>query len=85
MLTPRIFASKSGLSYNQVLSMCKSGELKVVKTNRGHFKILDKELDRFVKNDSCISKEDYESLIRKNENLTTILKQVQNYIGNLKF
>lgn len=85
MLTPRNFASKSGLSYNQVLSMCKSSELKTVRTNRGHFKIADKELDRFIRNDSYISKEDYEKLIRKNESLTTTLRQVQNYIGNLKF
>ncbi|AGK99035.1 hypothetical protein [Clostridium pasteurianum] len=83
MLTPRNFANKTGLSYNQVLTMCKEGELKTVKTNRGHFKISDIELDKFIKNDNCISKEKYEELIRENEKLKSTLEQLKKYIGSL--
>ncbi|MFT8313216.1 MAG: DNA-binding protein [Clostridium sp.] len=83
MLTPRNFANKTGLSYNQVLEMCKDGELKTVRTNRGHFKISDIELDKFIKNDNYISKEKYEELIRENEKLKFSLAQLKKYVENL--
>jgi excisionase family DNA binding protein len=83
MLTPRNFANKTGLSYNQVLTMCKDGELKTVRTNRGHFKISDIELDKFVKNDNFISREDYEKIVRENEKLRNTIEQLKKYVSSL--
>lgn len=77
MLTPRNFAKQTGLSYNQVLTMCKDGEIATVKSPRGHFKIADTELDKYIKNDSYISKEDYEKVIRENENLRATISQLK--------
>lgn len=77
MLTPRNFAKQTGLSYNQVLLMCKEGDIATVKSPRGHFKIADTELDKFIKNDNYISKEKYEALVRENENLRTTISQLK--------
>lgn len=84
MLTPREFASKTGLSYNQVLHMCKSNELKNVTTTRGHFKITDAELNKFIKKEDYVSKEEYEILIRENEKLKNTIKQLKKYVGSLE-
>lgn len=83
MLTPKTFSKKINLSYDRVLLMCKSGEINAIETNGGHFKISEKELDKFLKNDSFISKEEYERVVRENEKLKTMIQQLKNYATNL--
>ncbi|NFD76023.1 helix-turn-helix domain-containing protein [Clostridium botulinum] len=85
MLTPQQFAQKCGISYNQVLNMCKRREINALKTDGGHFKIPEKELDRF-KNSDYVTKEEYLRVIRENEELKTIIKNCMNllsFINNL--
>lgn len=77
MLSPRNFARQVGLSYNQVLIMCKNGEIKSVKSPRGHFKIPEIELNKFIEKDSYISIEKIEELIRENERLNIKIEQLK--------
>lgn len=83
MLSPQQFAKKCGLSYQQVLQMCKSKEINALETEGGHFKIPQKELDRF-KNSDYVTKEEYLKVIRENERLRVIVNQCKNYISNLE-
>jgi excisionase family DNA binding protein len=83
MLSPQTFAQKTGLSYGQVLLMCKKKEINTVVSPGGHFKIPEKELERFIKNEDYVSKEDYEKVVRENERLKTLLKQVKGFISGM--
>ncbi|PRR70878.1 DNA-binding protein [Clostridium thermopalmarium] len=84
MLTPREFAKRTGLSYNQVLNMCKANELKIVKTCKGHFKIADIELNQFIQSDESVTKEQYLEVIKENERLKNTITQLKNFIASLK-
>lgn len=84
MLSPKKFADKSGLAYGQVLMMCKSGELNSVKTQGGHFKILEKEIDKFIENDDYVPKEKYLHALKENERLKTLLGETKRFINGLK-
>jgi hypothetical protein len=84
LFTPREFAKETGLSYNQVLNMCKANELKVVKTSKGHFKIADIELNKFIQADENISKEQYLEVVRENERLKNTITQLKNFIVNME-
>lgn len=83
MLSPKKFAEKAGLSYEQVLNMCKKGEIDAIKTTGGHFKIAEKELNKFKQDSTYVSKEEYMKVIRENERLKTLLLQTKNFINNL--
>jgi excisionase family DNA binding protein len=83
MLSPQVFARQAGLSYQQVLHMCKFNQIEAVKTSGGHFKIPEKELDKFFKPNGYVSKEEYERVIRENEKLKTILEQAKIFFVNL--
>ncbi|MCY6958831.1 DNA-binding protein [Clostridium brassicae] len=83
MFSPQKFAKECGLSYNQVLQMCKTKEINALETEGGHFKIPPKELDKF-KNSDHVSKDEYLKVIRENERLRTVIEQFKNYVLNLK-
>ncbi|EDS78278.1 hypothetical protein CBC_0721 [Clostridium botulinum C str. Eklund] len=83
MLTPQQFAKETGLSYQQVLQMCKTKEINALETEGGHFKIPPKELDKFTNSD-YVSKDEYLKVIRENERLKVILTQCKNYISSLE-
>lgn len=83
MLTPQVFAKQTGLSYSQVLHMCKSNQIEAVETTGGHFKIPEKELEKYKPNNEYVSKEEYERVIRENEKLKTILEQAKLFFKNL--
>jgi excisionase family DNA binding protein len=82
VFTPQQFAKKTGLSYDHVLQMCKTGKVKALKTEGGHFKIPEKELDKFTTEDYA-TKDEYLRVVRDNERLKTIILQLQNYVSNL--
>jgi len=82
VFTPQQFAKKTGLSYDHVLQMCKTGKVKALKTEGGHFKIPEKELDKFITEDYA-TKDEYLRVVRDNERLKTIILQLQNYVSNL--
>lgn len=84
MLSPQTFAKQAGLSYQQVLHMCKFSQIEAVKTSGGHFKIPEKELDKLFKPDGYVAKEEYERVIRENEKLKTMLEQAKSFFVNLK-
>lgn len=83
MFSPQQFAKECGLSYQQVLQMCKTKELNVLETEGGHFKIPEKEIERF-KNSDYVTKEEYLKVIRENEKLKVILAQCKNFINALE-
>ena len=83
MLSPQTFAQKTGLSYGQVLLMCKRKDINAVSSPGGHFKIPEKELDKFLNDNDYVSKEDYEKVVRENERLKTLLKQMKDYISGM--
>lgn len=74
--TPLQFAKKIGFSYEHVLQMCKTKEIESISTEGGHFKIPEKELDKFINKD-YITKDEYLRVIRENERLKTLLKHVK--------
>ncbi|EHN15806.1 helix-turn-helix domain-containing protein [Clostridium sporogenes] len=82
MFSPQSFAKETGLSYNQILQMCKTKEINALKTEGGHFKIPPKELERFREHD-YVTKEEYLKVIRENEKLKTMIEQFKNYIYSL--
>jgi excisionase family DNA binding protein len=82
-MSPQQFGQKTGLAYEQVLNLCKKGELDAIKTEGGHFKIPERELDKFLKNEDYVSKEEYEKVIRENERLRTMINQLKVFITNL--
>lgn len=62
--------------------MCKTGKVKALKTEGGHFKIPEKELDKLTTEDYA-TKDEYLRVVRDNERLKTIILQLQNYVSNL--
>lgn len=83
MLSPQMFAKQSGLSYQQVLHMCKLKQIDAVETAGGHFRIPEKELEIFKPNDEYVTRAEYERVIRENEKLRTILEQAKIFFKNL--
>lgn len=83
MLSPNQFSDKVGLSYAQVLYMCKNNQIDAIRTNRGHYKIPEKEVDKFIKNDDYVSKEKYEAAIRENERLRTELGRLKRFVDDI--
>lgn len=84
MITPQKFSKSTGISYNQVLKMCKSGELETVKSEGGYYKIFDYELDKFLIKKDFISRESYESVLRENERLKTTIRQLKIAINGIE-
>lgn len=82
MLSPQKFAKEAGLSYQQVLQMCKAKEINALETDGGHFKIPEKELDRF-RNCDYVTKEEYLKVVRENERLKTMIAQFKVYVSSL--
>lgn len=77
-ISPIQFSKKVDLSYDQVLRMCKLNEIETIRSQGGHFKIPIRELDRFTKkNESFISREQYEFVIRENERLKMQINQIK--------
>lgn len=83
MLSPNQFSNKVGLSYAQVLYMCKNNQIDAIRTNKGHYKIPEKEIDKFIKNDDYVSKEKYEQVIRENERLRTTITQLKKFMEDI--
>jgi uncharacterized protein (DUF488 family) len=84
MLSPKSFAEKAGISYQQVLDMCKKNELdNVLQTRGGYYKIPEKNLDKYLKNDNFVTREEYEKVLRENEKLKVILNQAKKYMQEL--
>lgn len=80
-ITPNKFAIKTGENYNLILEMCKKGTLRCEKTDGGHFKIHETELDRYLnEHHDFISKKEYEDVIRENERLKNFIKQLKKLI-----
>lgn len=77
MLNPREFAAKVGLSYNQVLIMCKSKELEAIKTRGGHYKIPEIAVSKFTEKKDMYTKEEYQKLAKENERLKAIIISIQ--------
>lgn len=84
MLTPQQFAKRTGLSYAQVLFMCKKKEIDAIETNGGHYKIPESQLNKYSQPEEYVSKEEYEKVIRENERLKTLLNQFKNFVFNLE-
>ncbi|MBV4422955.1 DNA-binding protein [Clostridium tyrobutyricum] len=84
MLSPQQFSKKTGLSYRQVLIMCKDNKINAIRTNKGHYKILDKEIDKFTRNGNYVSREKYEQIVRENERLKVIIAQFKKYAVNIE-
>jgi predicted site-specific integrase-resolvase len=76
MYSPQKFSKKIGFSYEQVINMCRSGKVESFRTPGGHYKIPDKELDKFL-NPDFISRDEYMKVVRENEKLKTILNQLK--------
>lgn len=85
MLSPNKFAKQIKISYDRALIMCSQNEIENIKTEGGHYLIPEKEVDKFISNENFVSREDYESVIRENAKLKTLLDQVKSFIINLKF
>lgn len=84
MLSPQKFSKKSGLSYQQVLNMCKKKEINSVLTPGGQFKIPENELAKYVSPENgYVSKEEYLKVVRENEQLKTTILNLKNYVSNL--
>jgi predicted nucleotidyltransferase len=84
MLSPKQFAEKAGISYQQVLDMCKKNEFSdVAQTRGGYYKIPEKNLDKYKHNFDYVPKEQYEKILKENERLKAILHQTKRFIQNL--
>jgi hypothetical protein len=83
MYSPQQFSQKTGLSYGQILIMCKKKEIESVVTDGGHFKIPEKEVAKFQQPDDYISKTEYEKVVRENEKLKTIIIQFKSMVAGL--
>ncbi len=80
-ITPKKFAEKTGENYDLILDLCKKGNIKCERTDGGHFKIYDTELDKFTKqNEDFISREQYEAVIRENERLKSFITQLKTIV-----
>lgn len=84
MITPQNFSKATGISYNQILKMCKSGELETVRSEGGYYKIFDCELEKFLTKKDFISKESYEEILRENERLKTMIRQLKIAINGIE-
>lgn len=84
MFSPQQFAKEWGLSYQQILQMCKTKEIDAIETEGGHFKIPPKELDRF-KNKDYVTKEEYLNVVRENEKLKTMITQLKTFVIELNW
>ena len=80
MLNPKEFAVKTGLSYNQVLTMCKSKELEAIKTRGGHYKIPEIAAAKYTSNTELYTKEEYQKVVKENERLKALIINIQNKI-----
>lgn len=83
-ISPKDFSQISSLSYDQVLVMCKKGEIKALKSPGGHFKIFSQEIERLTssKDNDYITKEEYMKVVRENERLKITLENIKSLLAN---
>lgn len=83
-LTPKKFSEITGENYELILKLCKKDKILCEKTDGGHYKIYESEIERFSKlNKDFVSKEDYEKVIRENERLKQKLEHLKVIIDSL--
>ena len=56
LVTPAEYAKGTGISYNEALSFCKTGQLEAYRTDGGQWKI------KVYKNDTIVSREEYNKI-----------------------
>jgi excisionase family DNA binding protein len=82
-LTPKKFAELVGENYELILDLCKKGSIKSERTEGGHYKIYETELNKFTKcTTDYIAKDEYERIIRENERLRGFIEQLKLLITN---
>jgi excisionase family DNA binding protein len=84
MFSPQEFAKRTGLSYTQVLYMCKKNEIEAIRTRGGHYKIPESQIAKFKAPQEFITREQYEETVRENERLKTIINEFIKSLKNLE-
>jgi hypothetical protein len=75
-VTPQAYAKLSGLSYDTVLYMCKSKQIKAVCSEGGFWKVAV-SLSEFA------NQEEYEKLLVENARLRTLLGNIETSLGGV--
>lgn len=83
-LSPKGFSKLIGLSYDQVLRMCKLGELPAIRSKGGHYKIPRMELEKLNGDidNKFVTLERYEEVVRENERLKLKLEMIRDMLDN---
>lgn len=82
-LNPKGFAEQTGMTYQNVLHLCKTKEIETITTVNGRrFLIPNAELLKFKGgNSDFVSIEKYEEVVRENEKLKIILEQLRSVLN----
>lgn len=91
-LTPKEFGEETGMTYQNVLNLCRNKEIETITTVHGRrFLIPNSAMLKFKGgNSNFVSIEKYEEVVRENERLKIVLEQFKSilnessssYIGN---
>lgn len=75
-ISAEAYSEQTGLGVEEVKRLCRIGRIPCERTKKGYYKI------KLYKND-CVSKEEYNRVIKENNELKQLLKTIRN-ISNYK-
>ena len=72
-MSPKQYHDATGgnLGIEEIKRLCRIGEIPCVRTKNGYYKII-------VYKDNCVTQEEYKKVIKENEKLKTIIKNIYN-------
>jgi len=73
MISPKVFAKESGMSYAAVRNLAQKGEIKCLVSPKGYLTIYESELERIKNPEKYVLKEEYERVLKENEKLKSTL------------
>lgn len=73
MISPKVFARETGMSYAKVRNLAQNDEIKCIISPKGYLSIYESELDRFKNPEKYVLREEYERVLKENAKLKSTL------------
>lgn len=70
-ISAEAYSKQTGLGVEEVKRLCRIGRISCERTKKGYYKIK-------VYKDNCVSKEEYDRVVKENIELKTLLKNINN-------
>lgn len=81
MISPKVFARESGMSYAKVRNLAQKGEIKCLISPKGYLTIYESELERIKNPEKYVLREEYERVLKENAKLKSTLDIIASIVA----